>query len=168
MNTDFFKPLAFLAAVFSMQVFATTPTPTPEPDPEPPGGCSNCYQRGPDPTESALEADRGPYSVRTINVSSWVSGFGGGTIHYPVGTQGTMGAIAVIPGYVSYENSIEWWGGRLASWGFVVITMDTNTIYDQPDSRANQLSAALDYVIAQSNSGSSAIAGIFNVNARTY
>lgn len=165
MNTDLFKPLAFLAAIFSMQVFATTPTPTPTPDPDPePPGCSNCYQRGPDPTENALEADRGPYSVRTINVSSWVSGFGGGTIHYPVGTQGTMGAIAVIPGYVSYENSIEWWGGRLASWGFVVITMDTNTIYDQPDSRANQLSAALDYVIAQSRSSSSAISGMVDPN----
>nr|AAQ88181.1 lipase [Micrococcus sp. HL-2003] len=33
---------------------------------------------------------------------------------------GLLGAIAVVPGYVSYENSIKWWGPRLASWGFVV------------------------------------------------
>lgn len=75
-------------------------------------GCtSNCgYERGPDPTESFLEASRGPFSVRTENVSSFVGGFGGGTIHYPTGTSGTMGAIVVIPGFVSAESSIEWWG----------------------------------------------------------
>ena len=171
MNMDIFKPifLTLVVGLFSMQLYAVTPTPTPTPDPTPtptpdptPGG--NPYQRGPDPSVRSLEADRGPYSVRTINVSSWTSGFGGGTIHYPTGTQGTMGAIAVIPGYVSYENSIEWWGGRLASWGFVVITMNTNTIYDQPDSRANQLSAALDYVLSQSNSSRSAIYGMVDRN----
>ncbi len=70
-----------------------------------------------------------------------------------------MGAIAVIPGYLSYEDSIEWWGPRLASHGFVVMTMNTSTIYDQPDSRATQLSKALDYVISQSNTSSSPIYG---------
>ncbi|MBB2495982.1 alpha/beta hydrolase [Pseudomonas sp. UL070] len=70
-----------------------------------------------------------------------------------------MGAIAVIPGFLSYEDSIEWWGPRLASHGFVVMTMNTSTIYDQPDSRATQLSKALDYVISQSNTSSSPIYG---------
>ena len=37
-------------------------------------------------------------------------------------------------------------GPRLASQGFVVLTIDTNTVYDQPDSRADQLQAALDYL----------------------
>ncbi|HAG97255.1 MAG: alpha/beta hydrolase [Pseudomonadales bacterium] len=166
MNTYLLRTLSIclFAGLFSMQVQAITPDPEPDPDPDPPSTCSNCYQRGPNPTVSALEADSGPYSVRTINVSSWVSGFGGGTIHYPVGTEGTMGAIAVIPGYVSYERSIKWWGPRLASWGFVVITTDTNTIYDQPDSRADQLSAALDYVISQSNSSRSPIYGMVDAN----
>ncbi len=131
--------------------------------PGPSQPCSDC-SRGPNPTVNSLEADRGPYSVASQNVSSFVSGFGGGTLHYPTNTSGKMGAIAVIPGYVSYENSIEWWGPRLASHGFVVITMDTNTIYDQPDSRADQLSAALDYVISQSNSGSSPISGKVDEN----
>ncbi len=72
------------------------------------GGCtSDCgFQRGPDPTVSFLEASSGPYSVRTDNVSSLVGGFGGGTVHYPTGTTGTMAAVVVIPGFVSAESSI--------------------------------------------------------------
>lgn len=83
------------------------------------------------------------------------NGFGGGTIHYPTnaGDCGLLGGIAVIPGYVSYKASIKWWGPRLASWGFVVITIDTNSIYDDPDSRATQLSAALDHILSDSTVG---------------
>ena len=84
--------------------------------------------RGPNPTASALERASGPYSVRSESVSSRVSGFGGGTIWYPTNAGGDMAAIAVVPGFVSYESSIRWWGQRLASWGFVVITIDTSSI----------------------------------------
>lgn len=167
MTITILEKLLASAAVLSLSfnVLAwTDPEPDPDPDPEP---CSNCdYQRGPDPTVSSLEASSGPYSVRTINVSSYVSGFGGGTIHYPTGTSGTMGVIAVVPGFVSSESSIRWWGPRIASHGFVVITIDTNSGYDQPDSRASQLRAALNYVISQSRSSSSPIYGMVDANRR--
>ena len=129
-------------------------------------GCtSNCgYERGPDPTESFLEASRGPFSVRTENVSSFVGGFGGGTIHYPTGTSGTMGAIVVIPGFVSAESSIEWWGPKLASHGFVVMTIDTNSGFDQPPSRATQINNALDYLIEENDSFTSPIEGMIDTN----
>jgi len=127
--------------------------------------CSNGFQRGPVPSTYQLEANSGPYSVRTINVSNFsASGFGGGTIHYSTETGGQQGLIAVVPGFVSYESSIKWWGSRLASWGFVVITIDTNTIYDQPNSRADQLSAALDHVINEANNSSSPIYGLVDPN----
>ena len=168
MKNTFLKKLAVsagmsIAALAAVSVMAGEPSPPPPTDPGNGGGGG--FQRGPDPTFSSLEANRGPYSTRTINVSSFVSGFGGGTIHYPTGTSGTMGVIAVSPGYLSYESSIEWWGPRIASHGFVVITIDTNTIYDQPDSRARQLDAALDYAISQSN-GSSAISGMIDSSRR--
>ncbi|MGC1511054.1 alpha/beta hydrolase [Ketobacter sp. MCCC 1A13808] len=151
------------SAMLSASVFALTDPPVDPVDPvDPTDPPSSDNVRGPDPTESALESTRGgPYSVRTQNVSSLSArGFGGGTIHYPTNAGTNMGAIAVVPGFVSYENSIEWWGSRLASWGFVVITIDTNTTVDQPDSRADQLSAALDLLVSESNSGSSAISGL--------
>ncbi|WP_435950869.1 poly(ethylene terephthalate) hydrolase family protein [Psychrobacter sp. DM8] len=99
----------------------------------------------------------GPFTVMTKRVPRKLAqGFGGGTIHYPVDANGcgSLAAIAVVPGYVSYESSIKWWGPRLASWGFVVITINTHSIYDKPDSRADQLSAALDHVIEDSTVGS--------------
>ena len=149
------------ALLFSMSAFSFTPDPTPDPEPEPEPCQGECdFTRGPNPTSSYLEANSGPYSVNTIDVSRSVSGFGGGTIHYPSNTTGKMGAIAVVPGFLAAESSIAWWGPRLASHGFVVITIATNSTFDQPASRSAQLSAALDHVISQSNSGNSPISGM--------
>ncbi|TDE35519.1 alpha/beta hydrolase [Actinomadura sp. 6K520] len=113
----------------------------------------NPYERGPDPTESSIEALRGPFSVSEDSVSSLaVSGFGGGTIYYPRDTsEGTFGAVAVAPGFTASQSSMSWYGPRLASQGFVVFTIDTNTRFDQPDSRGRQLLAALDYLTERSS-----------------
>ncbi len=150
--------LAASALVFSAATMAANPVPPQEP--VDPGG----FARGPDPSVSFLEADRGPYSVNTSRVSGLVSGFGGGTIHYPSGTTGTMAAIVVIPGYVSAESSIEWWGPKLASHGFVVMTIDTNSGFDQPPSRARQINSALDYVIAQNTRTGSPVRGMIDTD----
>ncbi|SPL96833.1 Triacylglycerol lipase precursor [[Actinomadura] parvosata subsp. kistnae] len=111
------------------------------------------YERGPDPTDAILEAGRGPFSTSQTSVSSLsVSGFGGGTIYYPTDTsQGTFGAIAISPGYTARWSSLAWLGPRIASHGFVVIGIETNTIYDQPASRGRQLLAALDYLVEDSS-----------------
>ncbi|WP_121712612.1 dienelactone hydrolase family protein [Streptomyces sp. E5N91] len=113
----------------------------------------NPYERGPAPTESSIEALRGPYSVADTSVSSLaVTGFGGGTIYYPTSTSdGTFGAVVIAPGFTAYQSSIAWLGPRLASQGFVVFTIDTNTTLDQPGSRGRQLLAALDYLTGRSS-----------------
>nr|WP_309238308.1 alpha/beta hydrolase [Actinoplanes aureus] len=113
----------------------------------------NPYERGPAPTRALLEASRGPYSVSTTSVSRLaVSGFGGGEIYYPTSTSdGTFGAIAISPGFTAYWSSISWLGPRLASHGFVVIGIETNSTADQPASRGQQLLAALDYLTRSSS-----------------
>jgi predicted dienelactone hydrolase len=113
----------------------------------------NPYERGPAPTLSALQASRGPYAVSQTSVSSLsVTGFGGGEIYYPTSTSdGTFGAIAISPGFTAYWSSISWLGPRLASHGFVVIGIETNTTADQPASRGRQLLAALDYLTQRSS-----------------
>lgn len=63
-----------------------------------------------------------------------VSGFGGGIIYYLMNVGENMGVIVVIFGYVFYESLIEWWGLCFVFWGFVVIMIDINIIYDQFDS----------------------------------
>jgi len=125
----------------------------------PPTG--NPYQRGPAPSASSLDATTGPFTIASVTVSSTAAnGYGGGTIYYPINTtEGPFAAIAVVPGYLSPQSSIQQWGPRLASWGFVVITIATNSTSDQPSSRATQLVAALDQVVSYSNSSTHAIRG---------
>lgn len=114
---------------------------------------ANPYERGPAPTNSSIEALRGSYSVSQTSVSSLlVTGFGGGTIYYPTSTaDGTFGAVVISPGFTAYESSIAWLGPRLASQGFIVMTIDTLTTLDQPDSRGRQLLSALDYLTERSS-----------------
>ncbi|MFI7492348.1 alpha/beta hydrolase family protein [Micromonospora echinaurantiaca] len=113
----------------------------------------NPYERGPAPTVALLEASRGPFATASQSVSSLsVSGFGGGVIYYPTSTsEGTFGAIAISPGYTAAWSSISWLGPRIASHGFVVIGIETNSRLDQPDSRGRQLLAALDYLVQRSS-----------------
>lgn len=113
----------------------------------------NPYERGPDPTESSISASRGPFATADISVSRLaVTGFGGGTIYYPTSTaEGTFGAVAVSPGFTATQSSLSWLGPRLASQGFVVMIIDTNSLYDQPNSRGDQLLTALSYLTERSS-----------------
>lgn len=117
------------------------------------GQASNPYQRGPNPTQSSIEASRGAFSVSSERVSSLSArGFGGGTIYYPNDTsQGRFGVVAISPGFTAGESSIQWLGPRIASQGFVVITIDTNSRFDQPASRGRQLLAAVDHVTTRAS-----------------
>ncbi len=113
----------------------------------------NPYERGPAPTVASIEAARGPFAIaQTTVAASAVRGFGGGTIYYPTSTsEGTFGAIAISPGFTARQTSVAWYGPRLASQGFVVITIDTLSTLDQPDQRGAQLLAALDYLVQTSS-----------------
>ena len=113
----------------------------------------NPYQRGPNPTTSSISATRGPFAISQTTVSRFsATGFGGGTIYYPTSTsEGTFGAVAVVPGFTGTESTMAWYGPRLASQGFVVFTIATNSLYDQPASRGDQLLAALDYLTQRSS-----------------
>jgi pimeloyl-ACP methyl ester carboxylesterase len=118
----------------------------------PPAHAANPYERGPAPTESSVTAARGPFATSQTNVSSLgVSGFGGGVIYYPTSTsEGTFGAIAIVPGFTASWSTLDWLGPRLASQGFVVFGIETNTRLDQPAQRGDQLLAALDYLTGTS------------------
>jgi hypothetical protein len=138
-------------------------TPDPGPGPVTPGPTSipsnpgtGGTQKGPNPTAAALERN-GPFSTARINVSSSQagSGFGGGTIHYPTDASlGRLGAVVVVPGFMSAESSIAWYGPRIASHGFVVMTIATNSTSDQPASRGRQLNAGLQFLTRHATVGS--------------
>lgn len=134
-------------AVDNIVVDGVSGDPGPGPGPGPGGTI-----RGPDPTKATLEASTGPFSVgSTVVTRSAASGYGGGTIYYPTNTtEGPFALVSVTPGYTAAQSTIQTWGPRLASWGFVVITIDTNSTSDYPDSRATQMVKALDQVVSLS------------------
>jgi dienelactone hydrolase len=106
------------------------------------------YERGPDPTEASVTAKLGPFAIQSKKVTAFSHpGIREGTLYYPTDTsQGTFGAVAISPGFVSPEALVSWYGPRLASQGFVVMTIETTTGFDLPEARASQLLSALDYV----------------------
>ncbi|MET8362196.1 cellulose binding domain-containing protein [Micromonospora sp. NPDC005194] len=105
------------------------------------------YQRGPDPTPASVAATRGPFATTQATVPAG-NGFNGGYVYYPTDTSlGTWGAVAIVPGYSAlFANEEAWMGPWLASFGFVVIGIETNSRTDGADARATQLLAALDYL----------------------
>jgi len=98
---------------------------------------AQAIQIGPAPTSSRLNGD-GTFTVSSATASASSSGFAGGTIYYPTSTAQKYGVIAVCPGFTGTKSSIAWFARRLATYGFVTVAMNTQTIYDYPDSRATQ------------------------------
>lgn len=92
----------------------------------------------------------GPFEIDTVVVPPTVEGFGGATIYYPSNVEPTFGALAIAPGFGNEQSHIDWYGPRIASHGFVVILIDTNSVWDIPDQRGEQLIAALDYLTMDS------------------
>lgn len=98
---------------------------------------------------SANITGNGSFATASVSISSTVTGFGGGVAYYPTAT-GTYPVIAASPGFTARWSSISWIGPRLASWGFVVVGIETNSTLDQPASRGNQLLAALNWAVNSS------------------
>jgi hypothetical protein len=111
----------------------------------------NPYERGPDPTVDSVAAEQGPFATEEIDVAPG-NGFNGGVIYHPTNTEyDTWGAVAAVPGFTaSWAAEGAWMGHWLASFGFVVIGIDTNSPNDWDDARGAQLLAALDYLTGQS------------------
>jgi dienelactone hydrolase len=110
---------------------------------------AHAVEIGPVPTSTMLNGN-GSFAVSSSSISG-ASGFGGGTIYYPT-TSGSYGVIAVCPGFTNSSSAISWFASRLATYGFVTVAMNTNSVFDFPDSRATQLAAALKYVVNSSSS----------------
>ncbi|GAA3438069.1 ricin-type beta-trefoil lectin domain protein [Kutzneria kofuensis] len=111
----------------------------------------NPYQRGPDPTVAMIESRTGPFATASTSVPAGY-GFNGGMVYYPTDTSlGTWGALAIVPGYSAlFADEEAWMGPWLASFGFVVIGVETTTRTDSADARGTELLAALNYLTTQS------------------
>ena len=150
------KALVVLAAIFGLSVALLPPTGAGAAKPTKPTTTTTTTATSTTtttvaggPTVADLERN-GPHPYTSFTVADGATpGFGAATIYHPT-TTGTFGGIAISPGFTGTQSSVSWYGPRLASHGFVVITIDTNSRYDYPPARATQLLAALDYLTGTS------------------
>ncbi|MEV4019348.1 discoidin domain-containing protein [Nonomuraea angiospora] len=140
---------AYGYSLFEFQVYGTMGGTTP-----PPGGTI------PDPTTQSLEATTGPLTTATYTVPN-PSGYRAGTITYPTAS-GAYPGIVLMPGYQGTQQNLSWLGPRLASWGFVVLNVDTNTLSDSPDQRGTQIRAAGTQLLNLGNATGNPISGKVN------
>ncbi|MGV9385868.1 poly(ethylene terephthalate) hydrolase family protein [Nonomuraea sp. NPDC003707] len=140
---------AYGYSLFEFQVYGTMGGTTP-----PPGGTI------PDPTAQSLEATAGPLATATYTVPN-PSGYKAGTITYPT-AGGSYPGIVLMPGYQGTQQNLSWLGPRLASWGFVVLNVDTNTLSDSPDQRGTQIRAAGTQLLNLGNATGNPISGKLN------
>jgi dienelactone hydrolase len=101
------------------------------------------------PTAATITGN-GSFAVTSATISGQ-SGFGGGTVYYPT-TAGTYPVVAVMPGFLELWSAIQWMGPRLASWGFVVVGINPNSVFDFPSARATQQLAALNWAVGSAPS----------------
>ena len=113
--------------------------------PGPAAAQANPYQRGPAPTSASIEAD-GTFAVAEAQVPRQ-AGFGGATIYYPTDASQTYGGIVMTPGFTETRSHLAWIARRVATHGFVVINIDTLDTLVAPNGRADQMLAALDYLV---------------------
>ncbi|ANS70516.1 secreted protein [Streptomyces lincolnensis] len=114
----------------------------------------------PDPTTASLEAANGPLTTATYTVPS-PSGYGSGTVTYPT-SRGSYPGVVLMPGYQGTQQNLRWLAPRLASWGFVVINVGTNTLTDDPASRGRQITAAGTQLLALGNTAGTPVSGKLN------
>lgn len=127
-------------------------------------GLAQAQVHGPDPTVASLEAAAGPYAVGNSAVGT-PSGYGAATVFYPtVRTEGQFGVVVLAPGFLAIQGYYKWLAERVASHGFVVVTVNFNSVLDQPDARGTQMGKALQQAVALSQTKTTPYYGVIDIN----
>jgi len=123
-------------------------------------GIAQSQVHGPEPTVASLEAASGPYAIGNSAVGT-PNGYGAGTVFYPtVRTEGQFGVVVLAPGFLAVQGYYKWLAERMASHGFVVVTVNFNSTFDQPDARGTQMAKALQQVVALSKTSTVPYSGV--------
>jgi triacylglycerol lipase len=126
----------------------------------------SAYERGPDPTAASLLAkgsfDVGSYVIQRASAK----GYGGATVWFPKSSSQTFGVVSLTPGFLASQAQYKPLAQYIASHGFVVINLDPNSIFDQPDQRAKEMAAALKQVTDMANAGKVPFASVTDVTRR--
>ncbi len=109
--------------------------------------------------DAGREFDERLYEVRTYDAQPNSDAFASAMVFYPLtlSFDPPNGAIAFIPGYRGTPNNYEWWGPVLASVGYSVFILETNTTEDNLAQRADALIAAVDFIKSENTNSDSPV-----------
>ena len=99
-----------------------------------------------DPLTLDSITDPGIYSVGILTESNGLRNgpdYSGATLYYPTDATPPFASIAMVPGFISFQSSIQDWGPFLASHGIVAMTLGTNSLFDDPYDRRDALLDAI-------------------------
>ncbi len=101
------------------------------------------------------------YEVRTYDPEPQADEFSNASIFYPLTLSFAppIGAVVLVPGYGGRMEAYEWWGPMLASFGYAVMIIDTNTPEDNLAARKEALIAAVDFIRNEGSDPDSPIEG---------
>ncbi|RYM32789.1 T9SS type A sorting domain-containing protein [Brumimicrobium glaciale] len=109
----------------------------------------------------------GPYGVAILTELDGIRNgpdYDGATIYYPTNATPPFASIAIVPGFVSLPSSVQEWGPFYASHGIVTIIIGTNSLFDDPETRANALLDALETIKQENVRNSSPIEGLLDLS----
>lgn len=123
-------------------------------------------ESGPAPTVESLSVKGGFTVAAHVIKRAAATGYGGATVYYPQATGQTFGIVSITPGFLATQSYYKPLAEFIASHGFVVVSIDPNTIYDVPDMRAREMAAALKQVVQMANAGKVPFAAVTDVTRR--
>ena len=106
------------------------------------------------------EFDERLYEVRTYEPDVSAVAFAGAMVFYPLtlSFDPPNGAVAFVPGFRAPASAYEWWGPALASLGYSVFILETNTPTDALAARADALIAAVDFIKSENQNPDAPVA----------
>lgn len=110
------------------------------------------------PSRESL-AGPGPFQVAYYSDLPDVPEYDTATLYFPANKATTFGGVAIAPGFIERQENIDWWGQHLASHGFAVLILDTNTPRDNPALRADALMAAVAVIRGENGRDGSPLRG---------
>jgi esterase/lipase len=105
------------------------------------------------------EFDERLYEVRTYDAEPSSEAFASAMVFYPLtlSFDPPNGAVAFVPGYRGQPQNYEWWGPVLASVGYSVFILETNTGTDSLAQRADALTAAVEFIKSENQNPDSPV-----------
>lgn len=100
----------------------------------------------------------GPYGYRSYTLSRFQTP-GGATVYYPANARPPFSGLVFTPPYTGTQPMYAAWGPFFASYGIVLVTMDSRTTLDTVDQRASQQKEVLDALKAENTRSNSPLRG---------